>query len=607
MKRKAFLFSFVLIMVSTLLFFTTMGRETNPPDEPLIAVSSSEANIEGAKELKVGRPGGTVVMGSSRLPATFNNLLARKPNSSKVTRLIMGNGLVEINPVTGKIAPALAKNWRISENGLKYTFTLREGLKFSDGKPLTAEDVVFTYHDLIYENKIETNMKEVLKVEGKFPEIEKKGKYSVQFSLPEKYGPFLYQMSTGIYPKHVFDQVKISEFDSTWGTQDASRHPEDLVGAGPFKLSSYQPGEKVVLKRNPYYYKIDSSGNQLPYLDRLKIIKIDDSIGKIFHLLAEKIDFYRFRLRETAFLYSRKFPGNLELRVRKNAGGAPLNTDFLAFNRNTKEKELRKYFDKVAFRKAISEAVDRRQIVDEVFQGLAFVQDDPIATFSPYYNPQAGKIYPTRHGPKRAKNKLKELGLNDKNKDGWLETSDGSNFELELLVDKTPRRKEIAEIIAKNLEEVGIRVNIKTVGFEKMLRRVFKGDFQTVLLNLLVDPLEPSSYNSIYKSDGVYHFWEKSNGESKDQKQEAINELLEKATKDTRFKERKKLYDKFQKEIARQVPLVYTAGKVYTIAYSEELNNMDILGSRGSVLENIEFIWKSQEEEESKIDFLPSS
>ncbi len=606
MKRKTFLFCFVLIFVSTLLFFTAMGRESNPPEEPLTAVSSSEANIEGAKELKVGRPGGTLLMGSSRLPATFNNLLARKPHSSKVTRLIMGNGLVEINPATGKIAPALAKSWRISEDGLKYTFTLRKGLKFSDGKPLTAEDVVFTYRDLIYDSKVETNMKKVLSVGGEFPEIEKKGKYSVQFSLPEKFAPFLYQMSTGIYPKHVFDEVQDSEFKNTWGTRDASRNPEDLVGAGPFKLSSYQPGEKVVLKRNPYYYKIDSSGNQLPYLNRLKIIKIDDSIGKIFHLLGEKIDFYHFQLRETAFLYSRKLPGNLELKVRKDSGGAPLNTDFIAFNRNAKEKELRKYFDDAAFRKAISEAIDRRQIVDEIFQGLAFIQDGPIAAFSPYYNPEAGKAYPTRHRPERAEERLKKVGLVDEDEDGWLETEEGSSFELELLVDKIPRRKKMAEIIARNLEEVGIRIKIKTVGFDKLLRRVFKGDYQTVLLNLLVDPLEPSSHNSIYKSDGVYHFWEETNGENKDPDRGKIDNLLEKATKTADFAERKKLYDKFQQEIARQVPLVYTAGEVYTIAYSKELNNMDILGSRGSVFENIEFIWKSQEEEEPK-SFLPPS
>jgi peptide/nickel transport system substrate-binding protein len=206
--------------------------------------------------------------------------------------LFTAEGLTSLNAITGKIEPALAESWNISNDKKLITFTLREGLKWSDGEPLTADDVIFTYQDIIFNPKIPTDWKDGLKVgsSGAFPKIRKIDKRQVEFIFPEPFSPFLYTAggastnSVAILPKHALEASIKSvdangnpQFLSTWTT---GTNPAKVIVNGPYKIESYAPSQRVVFRRNPYYWRKDTQGNQLPYVERIvwQIIESTDTM-----------------------------------------------------------------------------------------------------------------------------------------------------------------------------------------------------------------------------------------------------------------------------------------------------------------------------------------
>ena len=142
---KTFIKYLIFATCALLLIGTTgLARETNLPAEPLVVPLGEPDDLWEMSDLVPGEPGGEVKYSTDEFPETFNDLIARKPETKNVTRMIMGDGLVAENPVNGRLVPAFARSWSLSENGRVYTFHLRDGLKFSDGHPITAEDVAFT-------------------------------------------------------------------------------------------------------------------------------------------------------------------------------------------------------------------------------------------------------------------------------------------------------------------------------------------------------------------------------------------------------------------------------------------------------------------------------
>ncbi|MCX7766320.1 MAG: ABC transporter substrate-binding protein, partial [Candidatus Sumerlaeia bacterium] len=243
------------------------------------------------KEITPGEVGGQLVVGSISDPKTFNIILAGETSSTDILDR-MYSGLVELDLLTQEYKPGLAKAWDHSPDYKEWTFYLRRGIRWSDGKPLTAEDVVFTF-DVIYNPDIPNSLKDLLKVDGKNFIVTKIDDYTVKVTLPETYGPFLYVIGVPILPKHKLEKaVAEKTFNQIY---NVNVKPEELVVNGPFLLDKFVSGEKTVLKRNPFYWKQDIKNQRLPYLENIIFLNVPDINALMLKFQAGETDLYDVR------------------------------------------------------------------------------------------------------------------------------------------------------------------------------------------------------------------------------------------------------------------------------------------------------------------------
>lgn len=186
-------------------------------------------------------------------PKSFNPITSSGTFTSEITPLIH-ESLIRINGVTSRPEPNLAKSWDISEDSLTWTFHIREGVLWSDSIPFSAYDIEFTFNDLIYNDEIIPNViRDLFTINGSAISVKALDSLSVVFSLPAPLYYFLQLMSQGILPKHKYSlHVKKGSFKNVLGI---TTPPDSITGTGPFLLESCIPSQKIILKRNPLYWK----------------------------------------------------------------------------------------------------------------------------------------------------------------------------------------------------------------------------------------------------------------------------------------------------------------------------------------------------------------
>ncbi|MBI5875989.1 MAG: ABC transporter substrate-binding protein, partial [Deltaproteobacteria bacterium] len=297
----------------------------------LIGISCTQKKDEKPAVLNEGEPkyGGSFIEDTISDPKSFNPVIAKETSTTAVTGYIF-EGLTQMNPFTTEIEPHLAKSWEFSKDGKVWTFYLRDDVKWSDGKPFTADDVVFTYNQLYYNKSIPADARDILTIEGKEIKIEKVDNLTVRFTLPKPFAPLLFAMGFDILPKHVLEPVvKAGKFNSHWGVNTL---PEQIVGTGPFLLSEYVPSQRVVMKKNPNYWRKDKKGNKLPYLDNIVMLIVPDQNSSLLKFQAGETDMLSMRREDYVVLKPQEAKGNFTI---YNAGPT-LSTTFLIFNQNPK-------------------------------------------------------------------------------------------------------------------------------------------------------------------------------------------------------------------------------------------------------------------------------
>ncbi|MBI4477102.1 MAG: hypothetical protein HY654_08000, partial [Acidobacteria bacterium] len=321
---------------------------------------------------EVGRYGGRLVIGVRSEPRTLNPLAATDGPSREVIAPMTAD-LIHVNRFTHNTEPALAARWSVSKDAREYTVTLRSGVRFSDGHPFDADDVLFTFRVLLDE-KIHAPQRDLLIVGGKPIEVEKIGSDTLRFSLAQPYAAAerLFD-SIAMLPQHLLESAyENGTLARAWtpGTPPAS-----IAGLGPFRLKAYAPGQQVVLERNPYYWKTDAAGQRLPYLDQLVFLIAGTEDAQVI----------RFQGGDTHVI-QRLGADNFAVlsRTARQAGhvltnlGPGLEYNFLFFNLNDlSSKSLpvaaarQSWFQDTRFRRAISLAIDRQAIVRLAYQGRA--------------------------------------------------------------------------------------------------------------------------------------------------------------------------------------------------------------------------------------------
>ena len=520
-------------------------------------------------EYAIGTPGGALTVSTISEPLTFNLAISNDASSSGVLGYLF-EGLTETSWLTDRVEPALAESWDRSDDGLTWTFHLRRDVTWHDGEPLTAHDVDFTFNRIIFNHDIPASSRSTFEFlyldengdwqEGHM-EVEAIDDHTVEFSLPVPFAPFLRSVGTAIYPRHILEpHVDAGTFVDTW---DIDTDPAEIIGTGPFTISSYEPGQRVVLARNPDYWLTDGQGNRLPYLDRIVHNIVEDLDAELAGFMAGESDVHGVLGEEYAQLEPLQEEGNFTIHRR----GPNFGTTFLVFNLNPGQSpdsdqpyvpaHKLGWFSNVRFRQAAAHSIDKDAIIDRVQHGLGYPQWSSVSPAAgDFHNPDV-RTYP--YDPDKANEILDSLGWTDTDGDGIREDSGGNSIEFRLVTNTgNSVRQEVTRIIQQGLEALGLKVEYEPIDFGELVDQLVSTyDWEAVVIGL-TGSSDPYSGIDVWHSTGDLHLWYPNQPEPASGWEAEIDELYIVASQELDHEARVEHYHQAQAIAAENVPLIYT-------------------------------------------------
>lgn len=491
----------------------------------------------------------------------------------------------------------MAQSWEVSEDGLTWTFHLREGVTWSDATLFTAHDVAFTFNDLIYNPDIPNSARDIFTVEGKEFKVKALNESTVQFELPTKFAPFLMFMTQAILPKHVLmKSVEKGVFDSTWGVNTP---PEEIIGTGPFLLEKYLPGERIVLKRNPNYWKFDAQGNRFPYLDRIIYVIVQSQDVELLKFQRGEIDYYGMRGSDYPILKPEEKKGDFTV----FRAGPAFGTVFTVFNQNPGnnsqtgkpfiDPEKLSWFTNLEFRKAAAYALDKESMIKIVMNGLGYPQGSsmsPSAGF--FYNED---VIQYEYNPERAKEILRKASFIDRDQDGVVEDPNGVPVEFTFVTNSgNTDRIKIANLIRKDWEKIGFKVNFLQLEFNTLVTKLNSTfDWEACMIGL-TGGVEPHSGRNVWNSSGQLHLWNPAQIEPATDWERLVDQLFDKGVQELDRQKRKEYYDEWQYVISENLPVIYTVLSESLFAVRNKFGNLNPT-PYGGAFHNIEKIYIKKE------------
>lgn len=551
-----------------------------PPNPKNVVINSVDFLQSQAP---LGKYGGVLVASTiGEGPKTFNPFNTKDATSATMAEM-MFDGLVTTNPVNGEVIPKLAKSFKISDDGKVYTFSLRHGVTWSDEKPITADDVVFTWNKIILAGLGNTSTRDSVIIEGKLPTVKKIDDYTVEFTISRPFAPFLRILSAPIAPKHVFEPVvKKGEkyFDSFWST---TTKPEKFVTSGPFWLKEYLPAQRVVFVRNPNYYVVNIKGNQLPYLDEIIYLIVGDLNNEILKFEAKELDV--ISLRGSNVGRYKEMEAKSDFTIYNI--GPDTGTMFIAINLNNRKNPDGKYYvnpkkeawfrDK-NFRSAIDYAIDRQAIVNNIAEGLATPLFTAESLNSIYLNKKLAKGHPKDIN--KAKNYLRQSGFHWKNKILYDKNNNPVEFDLYTNAGNT-EREAIGVMVKQDLEDLGMKVNFKPIEFNSLVNKMVNTyDFDMVIMGLTGSPLEPHNGKNVWYSNGSLHLFNQRQPDALKKLddrlpwEKQLDKIMDEASLKTKFEDRKSLYDEYQQIIFDEKPIIYLYSPIRVVAIRKKFKNI---------------------------------
>ncbi|ADC89201.1 extracellular solute-binding protein family 5 [Thermocrinis albus DSM 14484] len=505
-------------------------------------------------------------------PKTLNPVVAQETTSTAVIGDLF-SGLTKLDLKTMTYVPDLAKRWHVLDNGRRYIFELRENLRWSDGHPISADDVVFTYRDVYLNPQIPNSTADMLKGVLKTPQqvrnfVRKLDEKRVEFRLPEPFAPFLGIMASPILPRHKLERyVKEGNFMSAW---NVSTPPSQIVGSGPYRLVRYVKGQRVEYEANPYYYERDDMGKHLPYIKRKVGYILQDPDTALLMYTTGGVDMLSPRPQDLLVLS--KLGGS----SLYNLGPTPAIT-FLVFNQNPRSSlpqyKLR-WFQNKLFRLAVSYAIDRESMCTLVYNGLAVPLYGPITPANrPYY--KEGLFPQYSYSPQKAKELLLKAGFRY-GKDGWLRDAEGHTVEIVLLTNADNKEREkLGNMIKEDLEKIGIKVIFRTLDFNTLVRKLSTPpyDWEAVIIGL-TGSLDPHFGRNVWHSSGTLHIWNPMQKKTATQWEARVDALLDRAASTLDQKVRISLYQEAFRIIAEEQPMIFLVAPQSILSVSDRLNNV---------------------------------
>lgn len=588
--------------LATSLTLTLAGGPTSTAQ----AVKPSEDILVTPDE--IGTRGGRLVASLRSDPKTLNPVTAVDLPSKELIALLSAD-LIHINLYTQRTEAALAKSWKASADGKRYTMELRRGISFSDGHPFDADDVLFSFK-VYLDEKVHSPQRDLLQVGGKPIQVRKLGPYQVAFDLPQPYAAAerIFD-SVNILPRHLlegaYEQGTISK---AWS---AATDPSEIAGLGPFRLKQYTPGQQIVLERNPHYWKADLKQNRLPYLDEIAFLIVPTEDAEVIRFQAGDVDVIE---KINAENYTALEAGQKSRSYRLQDLGAGFEYDFLFFNLNDLSakqlpeiKRKQEWFRRDEFRQAISLAIDRDAIVRLVYQGRATPLWDQVTPGNKLWIDQAVPHLP--RSLDKAAALLHSAGFSRRS-DGTLVDSGGQLVEFTILTNPSnAQRTKMATIIQDDLAQLGMKVRVVPLEFQAIMTRVFDSlDYEASILGLVSGDADPNPEINVWTSTGGTHLWAQTEIQPVAAWQAELDALMQRQTAILDYKKRKQTYDRVQELIATYDPVICMVSPNVLVGAKASLAGLKPSVMRNYLLWDAEHLfWRGGKQEERRHGVAPSS
>src|SRR5436190_4562797 len=502
--------------------------------------------------------------------------------------------LIHINRDTQQIEPALARSWVVSRDGRRFTLSLRRGVRFSDGHPFGADDVLFSFR-VYMDEKVGSPLRDQLIVGGQPISVRKVDQETVQVEMAEPYAAAerLFD-NVAMLPSHLLEQpYREGRLSATWGLGTAAA---GFAGLGPFRFKEHVAGQRLVLERNPYYWKRDRDGKPLPYLDQVVFVFVPTEDAQAVRFQSGEADI-------TTRLSAANFSVLLRDQGERNYDladlGAGLDYTFVFFNQNAPGEKatpaMRRqlsWFRQLPFRQAVSLAIDREGIVRLVYRGRA----------TPIWGhvPPGNKLWANRSLPRPARSiegareLLRKAGFGSR-ADGTLIDSDSQPVEFTVVTNTgNTERIQIATIIQDDLKQLGMRVNVVTLELRALIDRLLTThEYDACVLGLGGGDADPNSEMNVWLSSGNTHLWNPGQAQPATPWEAEIDALMRRqmTTRDVAL--RKRLYDRVQELVAQNLPIISLVSPSVLVGATRGLGNFRPTVLDHHALSNVEeLFWR---------------
>jgi len=501
-------------------------------------------------------------------PKTFNPLLT-EDDASESIRYMTGGVLVRLNRLTQEVTPELAKSWKVSNGGRTISFELRDGLHFSDGTPFSANDVAFTMKQLM-DPALHSPTGDMFRSSEGDVQVNVANTTHVTITFP---APIAGMVKS-------FDQVAIM----------SSKSPEkEMAVLGPFFVSENKAGSYLILKRNPYYWKHDSQGRQLPYVDSIRLDILQNQDTEILRLMRGEIDFINSLNPD----YYDKIASQNPALVHD--AGVSLDSEFMWFNQvpSAPIPDYKKtWFRSTSFRRAISEAINRQDMARIAFKGHA---QPAVGSVSPankfWFN---ARLHPHPFDQKSALKRLNDDGFTFQN--GTLHDREGHLVEFSIITNTNKNRERMATLIQQDLSGIGIKLNVVTLDFPSLIDRMTHTyDYEACLLGFVNDELDPNSEMNVWVSSSENHQWNPKQKTPATPWEAQLDKLMHEQASTLDDNQRKKYYDQVQQIVWEQEPFIYLVNHDALSAISPALQNAHPTILRPQVYWNIDELSLNQQ------------
>jgi peptide/nickel transport system substrate-binding protein len=393
------------------------------------------------------------------------------------------------HPMGDSIEPNLAERWEFGDGGRELFVYLREGIKWSDGHPFTADDVLFYYNDLVFDDDARpidrTVIPSAFQIDGRPIRLEKIDDLTLRFFADRPMGRILYGIANHdliTLPLHVYEKWHPRhnpDADYEEFRQRATR-AQFLYTEGNPTLAAWRPvqwihGQRVVFERNPYYWKVDTAGNQLPYTDTLEFTVIQDKQVILLKFMNGELDLFGRYSQIDMFQTLKQVEAETGKFTVYLSGPTPSQVFYL--NWDAPNPDVREAFRNRDVRIALSLGVDREEINQLLYYGFLVPAGYSFYPPSPYYSEEHFKRY-SEHDPVRANALLDAAGYLDSDGDGYREFKSGRRFEFTIDIVSAGGTMDITELVSSHWAQLGIKVNTFGALRDIVVPRRFSGEFE---------------------------------------------------------------------------------------------------------------------------------